>query len=150
MLDRIKKIMEKENLSPSKFAEAIGIQRSAMSHILSERNKPSLEVITKILDRFTYVNPAWMLSGKGEMFTTISSSREPDLFSNTLIKPNIDTNLPENRKEIEVKLPQNTIQQPVKEQIVYKESPAKRITKIMVFYSDDTFDTFTSEKNKKD
>ena len=55
MRDRILKIMEREGLTPSKFAESIGIQRSAMSHIISGRNNPSLDVLLKILERFTYV-----------------------------------------------------------------------------------------------
>ena len=56
MRDRILKIMEREGLTPSKFAESIGIQRSAMSHIISGRNNPSLDVLLKILERFTYVD----------------------------------------------------------------------------------------------
>ena len=54
MKDRILAVMEHEGLTPSKFAEAIGIQRSAMSHIISGRNNPSLDVLIKILERFTY------------------------------------------------------------------------------------------------
>ena len=50
MRDRILKIMEREGLTPSKFAESIGIQRSAMSHIISGRNNPSLDVLLKILE----------------------------------------------------------------------------------------------------
>ena len=53
MKERILAVMEHEGLTPSKFAEAIGIQRSAMSHIISGRNNPSLDVlIIKILERF--------------------------------------------------------------------------------------------------
>ena len=61
MRDRILKIMEREGLTPSKFAESIGIQRSAMSHIISGRNNPSLDVLLKILERFTYVDSDWLL-----------------------------------------------------------------------------------------
>ena len=49
MIGRITQIMEREGLTPSKFAEAIGIQRSAMSHILNGRNNVSLDVLIKIL-----------------------------------------------------------------------------------------------------
>ena len=47
MIERITQIMEREGLTPSKFAEAIGIQRSAMSHILNGRNNVSLDVLIK-------------------------------------------------------------------------------------------------------
>ena len=67
MKDRIKKIIESENISYSKFADIIGIQRSGVSHILSGRNNPSLEVVQKILESFDYINTDWLLFGKGEM-----------------------------------------------------------------------------------
>ena len=86
MRDRILKIMEREGLTPSKFAESIGIQRSAMSHIISGRNNPSLDVLLKILERFTYVDSDWLLFGKGEMV------RE-----HVLTEPNLFTNMLENR-----------------------------------------------------
>jgi transcriptional regulator with XRE-family HTH domain len=66
MKARILQIMESEGLSPSKFAETIGIQRSAMSHIISGRNNPSLDVLMKILETFPYVDSDWLLFGKGE------------------------------------------------------------------------------------
>jgi len=67
MRDRIKKIIELESISYSKFADIIGIQRSGISHILSGRNNPSLEVVQKILESFDYLNTDWLLFGKGEM-----------------------------------------------------------------------------------
>lgn len=67
MKNRIKKIIELENISYSKFADIIGIQRSGVSHILSGRNNPSLEVVQKILESFEYLNTDWLLFGKGEM-----------------------------------------------------------------------------------
>ena len=83
MRDRILKIMEREGLTPSKFAESIGIQRSAMSHIISGRNNPSLDVLLKILERFTYVDSDWLLFGKGEMVREHVLT-EPNLFTNML------------------------------------------------------------------
>ena len=74
MEERIRQIMEKEKLSASKFAEAIGVQRSNISHILSGRNKPSLELINKILDRFQDLNTDWLLLGKGQMTQAPNSS----------------------------------------------------------------------------
>ena len=86
MIERITQIMEREGLTPSKFAEAIGIQRSAMSHILNGRNNVSLDVLIKILGRFTYVDSDWLLFGKGEMIRDHVLT-QPDLFSNTAINP---------------------------------------------------------------
>ena len=56
----------------------------------------------------------------------------------------------ENRKEIGVETPVNIQKQPVVEQVICQEKPSKNVSKIMIFYSDNTFDTFVPEKNKKD
>ncbi len=149
MIGRITKIMEREGLTPSKFAEAIGIQRSAMSHILNGRNNVSLDVLIKILERFTYVDSDWLLFGKGEMIREHVLT-EPNLFTNMLEnRPNVQV-VAENRKEIGVETPVNIQKQPVVEQVICQEKPSKNVSKIMIFYSDNTFDTFVPEKNKKD
>lgn len=149
MIGRITQIMEREGLTPSKFAEAIGIQRSAMSHILNGRNNVSLDVLIKILDRFTYVDSDWLLFGKGEMVRDHMST-QPDLFSNTAINPSGGQAALEYRKEMRVDTPVNTVKPPVVEQIIQQETTTRKVSKIMVFYSDNTFDTFVSEKNKKE
>ena len=149
MIGRITQIMEREGLTPSKFAEAIGIQRSAMSHILNGRNNVSLDVLIKILDRFTYVDSDWLLFGKGEM-TRDHVLTQPDLFQNTAINPSEGQVALEYRKEIRVDTPVNSTKLPVVEQIIQQETTARKVSKIMIFYSDNTFDTFISEKNKKE
>ena len=63
---RLKKILDYYGLSASAFAEIITVQRSSISHILSGRNKPSLEFITKVLHAFPDIDLAWILSGSGE------------------------------------------------------------------------------------
>lgn len=149
MKDRILKIMEREGLTPSKFAETIGIQRSAMSHIISGRNNPSLDVLLKILEQFTYVDSDWLLFGKGNMMREHVFS-EPDLFTNTMIFPPDVQAEPEYRKEIRVDTPVNTHKSTVVEQVMHIEKESRNVSKIMIFYSDNTFETFTPEKKNKD
>ena len=151
MKERILRIMEREEMSSSKFAEAIGIQRSAMSHITAGRNNPSLDVVLKILERFKYINPDWLLSGKGDMIRsqeTITTS--PDLFSNAPENQSIVQVIPENREDSGDKSMENTSKQAVIEHFIPIQKPDKSISKIMIFYSDNTFDTFVSENGKKD
>lgn len=62
---RLQKIINYYNLSASAFADKISVQRSSISHILSGRNKPSLEFVMKILNHFPEVNLYWLLNGKG-------------------------------------------------------------------------------------
>lgn len=63
MLSRIKLIMENSGLTPSQFADKIGINRSAISHLLSERNKPSLDIVYKILEAFPHISSNYLLFG---------------------------------------------------------------------------------------
>jgi len=67
LAERVKEVMEELGYSPSSFADTIDVPRPIISHILSGRNKPSLDVIQKILLRFSELNPWWLLSGIGTM-----------------------------------------------------------------------------------
>lgn len=64
--ERIELIMKCYELSPSQFADKTGIQRASVSHILSGRNKASLEVMLKIYDAFPGLDMEWLMTGKGE------------------------------------------------------------------------------------
>ena len=76
MIDRIQLILKSKNLSPSQFADEIQVQRSSISHILSGRNKPSLDFIMKILTTYPEVNADWLIFGKGQMVKLEKSDPE--------------------------------------------------------------------------
>jgi transcriptional regulator with XRE-family HTH domain len=61
--------MKSLGLNPTQFADEIGVQRSSISHILSGRNNPSLDLVTKILNRFKDVDSNWLILGKGSLFS---------------------------------------------------------------------------------
>jgi transcriptional regulator with XRE-family HTH domain len=67
MTDRISLLIKAKNLSAAQFADEIGVQRSSISHLMSGRNKPSLDLIQKTLQKFPEVSSEWLLFGKGEM-----------------------------------------------------------------------------------
>lgn len=73
---RLQKVIDYYGESASSFAEKIGVQRSSISHILSGRNKPSLDFVLKILEAFPEVELYWLLNGKGSF-----PKLDPDLFS---------------------------------------------------------------------
>ncbi|MFH6996364.1 helix-turn-helix transcriptional regulator [Flavobacterium sp. FlaQc-57] len=62
---RLEIILDYYALNASTFADRIGVQRSSMSHLLSGRNKPSLDFVMKILEVFPDVDLYWILNGKG-------------------------------------------------------------------------------------
>jgi len=69
MINRIRELLEVRQLSPTQFADLIGVGRPVISHILSERNKPSLEVVQKVLDAFPDISLSWLMKGIGPMLT---------------------------------------------------------------------------------
>jgi len=97
---RIEKIMESVNLSSGIFAGQIGIQNSTLSHILNNRNKPSLDVLKKILQRFPEISSDWLILGQGAMFREERKSQSPSLFDNNeLILNKTDSYVDENIKK---------------------------------------------------
>ena len=68
MVDRINLILKVKNITPKQFAEEIGIQPSGMSHIMSGRNRPSLDFVMKVVTRYPEIDIRWLTLGIGEMY----------------------------------------------------------------------------------
>lgn len=91
---RIKKVMDFHQLTASMFADKVGVQRSSISHILSGRNKPSLDFILKITSEFKDVDIHWILHGTG------SFPKKAESKSNAAT-PSLFTSEPNNEKRIQ-------------------------------------------------
>jgi|SRR5690554_3254064 transcriptional regulator with XRE-family HTH domain len=92
-ISRIQKIMDYYGMTASAFAERIQFNKSGISHLLSGRNKPSLEFIMKVLDAFPEVSLYWLLNGKGH-FPKEENPITPESPSST---PSTTSPLPENK-----------------------------------------------------
>ncbi|MFD1875355.1 helix-turn-helix domain-containing protein [Hymenobacter bucti] len=77
MITRIRELLEARQLSPTQFADLIGVGRPVISHILSERNKPSLEVVQKIISAFPDISLPWLLAGTGPMLAAAAAAPAP-------------------------------------------------------------------------
>ena len=88
-----------EGLSPSQFADKLGVQRSGVSHLLSGRNKPSFEFINKMLVTFPKINPDWLITGNGKAYrdfpTQQSTAAAPQL-AEAYTAEGVDAQLEEN------------------------------------------------------
>ena len=84
---RLKKVMDLHQLTASMFADKIGVQRSSISHILSGRNKPSLDFILKVTTAFKDVAIEWLLNGKGAFPNNVENkgTSTPSLFTSNAI-----------------------------------------------------------------
>ena len=133
MKNRIRRLIEKEEVTSQQFANEIGIAPSSLHHIVSGRNNPSLEVIQKILSRFSYLNAEWLINGKGNPFKNMVQGELFDLPAAVSINDE-PLNKETEEKEKDVKL--NSI----------IKSSKKEIDKIVVFYLDDTFKVYNKEE----
>ena len=166
--DRFTKVIEYSELTPAEFAEEIGVQRSSISHIISGRNKPSLDFITKIKTAFPKFEWDWLITGEGEMLISekepepvVEEKPEivekkkpslPDLFS--LIN---DENFGVTESEDKVEKPKSrdsnistqvaeknilSDSQQLENSIQKHDSKKKNVKIIVFFYEDGTFETF--------
>lgn len=110
---RLENVIDFYGESASSFAEKIGVQRSSISHILSGRNKPSLDFVLKVLSAYPEVELYWLLNGKGSF-------------------PKNDT---ETVQEFEI--PKKVIPQEFS-----ISNSEKKIKRIVIFYSDGSFEEY--------
>jgi len=152
MKDRIRQIMEHENLTPAKFADKLQISRAVISHILNGRNNPSLDVVLKILSQMDYINPEWLLTGKGSMYIKGKDEKspigEPDLFRQNDVNATYDTRQNNELTESAVKSTFFNEQQTVNKSITAQSRPEKKIDRIIIYYDDNTYETFIPDKMK--
>ena len=78
MYKRLKNWMESEDLKPSLLADNIGVNRATISHILSGRNKPSIDFLEKLLNIYSNINANWLISGIGYMH---NDNKEKQVFT---------------------------------------------------------------------
>ena len=137
MKERLIEFLRTENKSAAQLADEIGVQPSGISHILSGRNKPSLDFVIKMIEKYPYLSIDWLLFGKGGMFR---DQAERDIFSipsddqgdnKTIVKPVNKASTDEisaKKQSIELK----------------GEKDDREIEKIVWFYNDGTFRQFTT------
>jgi transcriptional regulator with XRE-family HTH domain len=151
---RLETIFDYYGLTASSFADKINVQRSSISHLLSGRNKPSLDFILKVIENFPDVELLWLLNGKGNFPKGENSNSEnfnstpiqkieneqelnsPDLFSNNVVateneKNPVFENSSKNFSNTEV------FNTPINHLISNFD-----IEQIVVFYKDGTFKTY--------
>ncbi|MCK4287642.1 MAG: helix-turn-helix transcriptional regulator [Bacteroidales bacterium] len=150
MLDRISLILKHKNLTSAKFADEIGVQRSSISHVLSGRNKPSLEFIQKILKTYPEISSEWILFGKGKMMsdqeneTEVKRGRvEIDLLTSKLSEEDEKAEVSGIEKIKNVASTTSTLANKQKNSSINADK--KEVEKIIVFYTDDSFKQYIPE-----
>lgn len=135
--------MEEKELSASQFADTIEIPRAILSHILSERNKPSLEVIIKIIAAFRDISIPWLLMGEGSMLGPApgkSKSNLPGMMDQIQGEDAGEGSLKES--PVVEKVQEGSLSQAILNSLF---ASSKSIEQVMIFYSDKTFSIYKPE-----
>jgi transcriptional regulator with XRE-family HTH domain len=111
---RIQQLLKVNNVNPSQLSQEIGVQRSTFSHIINGRNKPSLELITKLKKQYPDLSFNWLLLGKGEMYESQPPQAQMDfdekIISETSHVPN--ESIPLSSEDSPPTLESSTLSQP--------------------------------------
>ena len=174
-IQRIFQVISDKKMNQAQFSNAIGITAGSISHFKTgKREKVSLDILNKIINRFDDINREWLFTGKGTMKippqNQVSESTEGRLTDSDINKrPNYEEpiNLKTSQKTLELfNIPTASDQQSAsfattdqtaskpddnrnnieKEVIIYKEKPPKTIEKLVIFFSDNTYETFVPGK----
>ena len=131
--DKIEKLIIGPGLSAARFADYINVSRPIISHILSNRNKPSLEIIQKIISKFPELGYEW-ISDEKDIDKTIIQKLAKDL--------NFQFRSDDFYDERELNIP---IQYKGEEKIFNSQAlpnQERKEVKVMIFYSDGTVESF--------
>jgi len=139
-IKRLEILMEHFGINASSLADKIGVQRSSISHLLSGRNKPSLDFVLKIMDLFPEINLYWILNGKGNLlkdevdFSETFQTKKEDDHTPILTKDFASEKKAEHEFEVAI-----SKSKPLEIQNLKINS---EIFKIVLFYKDGTFKDF--------
>ncbi|MGZ8505930.1 MAG: helix-turn-helix domain-containing protein [Bacteroidia bacterium] len=134
--------MQHFNLSPSLFADEIGVNRPAISHIISGRNKPGVDLIQKVLKRFPEVSTDWLLMGTGSMLPV---NVNPAVTAKTQEQPAAATahkDLFTYAESEDSKGEENTEPKVKQDILAVNETKDGQIKRITVYFNDGTFKDF--------
>ena len=152
-IKRLEIILDYYGLSASAFADKISVQRSSLSHLLSGRNKPSLDLILKIVENFPEVDLYWIINGKGEFpksenvviqNTVTSTPTQSNLFEETTIENTVDLFSAEHTVE-KNRIDENFEKKISNTRILENHKNDSDIDRIVVFYKNGTFKNYSPE-----
>lgn len=127
---RLREIFDYYELTASSFADRIDVGRASISHILSGRNKPSLDFVMKVVSSFDEVELYWLLNGKGQFPSSAKNKQTP-----------IDNKT----DDFDTASANSASKEELTDEVVNHQSVTtskKKINKVIIFYSDGSFESY--------
>ncbi len=159
MKERLEELMQLLNLTPTQFANEIGIQRTTLQHILSGRNEASLKIIMAIHSKYPDVELEWLLNGKGYAIPVMqqndSQNQDYPLFPGmeSTVFPTQGKDNSEFLNVKEEKIPSSTHKRTNNKGVSTGtgnslENNQKKIKEVVIFFEDGTYQKFSTELKK--
>lgn len=143
--ERLEKLIAVLGINAKQFAQEVGIQAGTISNIMGGRNKPSLEVLQKVLNCYRTISSDWLILGIGSMYRPTNETPNLTLFDDTKEEPAIST-LPiseQPTKTIPTMPAQPASIPEIPNQSLTNSYSTKQIDHIIVYYTDNTYETFS-------
>ena len=152
MTDRLQEILRREDLTAAKFASVLGVQPSAISHLLSGRNKPGYDFICRFMMAYPQYNIEWLLLGKQPMLKAELKESEQTIPNSKSISVAPATPEPkENATTESVSSSPTTVESKpsIQPQIAQNEAPKAATNpqapcKVILLYEDSTFESYNN------
>ena len=141
--DRIDHIIRAKNLTATQFAEMMQIQPSNVSHLLSGRNKPSLDFLIKLKDVFPEYSFDWIILGKKPITLSERPQNVKEELHNNASSPMVETS--SNFGDL-FSVTEKSEQDAINTITETKIEQSKQVKQIVYIYDDNTFEIYHLNK----
>ena len=144
MKEKLEYLLREKQLSATSLARLLEIQPSGISHIMSGRNKPSFDLVVKILSAFPDINPDWLLLDSDEVYRRGGASSSSTLFGFDDQPPQSDPSLVA-QENIEFSESKTEVENLSMQNFSSAKKSGKAVDRIVVLYADGTFESFSQK-----
>ena len=129
---RLEKVFDHYDLTATSFSEKVNVGKATISHLLSGRNKPSLDFVLKTVKAFPEVELYWLLNGKGSFPTENLPQKDKE----------IETDKYHDKQEDQLSLHDQLTDEPSKKESTVSNYPNKKLVRVILCYEDGSFENF--------
>lgn len=148
MREKLQKLMASEQLTASRFAELLGIQPSGVTHLLGGRNKPSFDLVQKILRRFPHINPDWLLLDSEQMYRADAelTNDQPNQTSNEVAETPVNVEKISATQNTTISEGSTSANNSIERLATVGAVNRKNVKRVIVLFDDHTFESFEMSK----
>lgn len=148
MREKLQKLMASEQLTASRFAELLGIQPSGVTHLLGGRNKPSFDLVQKLLRRFPHINPDWLLLDSEQMYRADAelTNDQPNQTSNEVAETPVNVEKISATQNTTISEGSTSANNSIERLATISAVNRKNVKRVIVLFDDHTFESFEMSK----